>query len=108
MLTVFRTPRQVDGDPHTGVPEGRNPMSTDNPRLLEMVSRTDRDLRIRRAEQVAEQRRGLATDERTPRWRTAFGAVAHSLNRAGARLAAAGSGGFLGHGGGPPQTPHPR
>jgi len=83
-------------------------MSIDNPRLLEMVSRTDRDLRIRRAEQVAEQRRGLATDERTPRWLTAFGAVAHSLNRAGARLAAAGSSGFLGHGGGPPQTPHPR
>jgi len=83
-------------------------MSIDNPRLLEMVSRTDRDLRSRRAEEVAELRRGLATDDRTPRWRTAFGAVAHSLNRAGARLAATGSGGFLGHGGGPSHTPHPR
>ena len=82
-------------------------MSVTNPKLLEMVSGNDRQLRIQRAEQVAEQRRALVVEDRTPRWRAAFGAMEHSLHRAGARLAAVGNGGFLGHGGGPPQAPRP-
>ena len=82
-------------------------MSVTNPKLLEMASRNDRALRIQRAEQIAEHRRALAADDRTPRWRAAFGVVEHSLRRAGTRLATVGSGGFLGPGGRTPKAPHP-
>ena len=82
-------------------------MSMTNPRLLEMVSRSDRQNRIRLCERVAEQFQAPRTDDRTSRCWTGLDVVAHSLNRVGARLAAAGSLGFLGHHGGP-RTLHGR